>query len=404
VIFVKLKGGERVNTATVTNMGNNISALPKAQQKTSMQSKQIFGHVFGEIMSNQQLKQSDVQTVDESQQNFLQELLSILELESLEEAEVIVGSDDLSVSTKEMKDLLNKLLGNEEDVNLELDETNMWDLLAGIGQHYSQIIDSIVKSLSGQGPVTQEEAKQAVQLLKIVQLIGRKTDLTLNQESTLFEVNQLVDDLQEVMLKVASSENKSTINIQTMKQVIRHVNSNATTTVETKEITTDGQGQSSTVVQSKVETVSMTLPTGKHNTSEELMKDLQKAMNRAQFGQTGGANRLVIKLYPEHLGTIRIELIQKDGMLTAKLLASTALGKELLDSNSNQLKQGLVNQNIQVDKLEITQALQDTNRQERNQSFQESFRQKQQQEKQEMNEDEQEKTSSFEEFLKEMGL
>ena len=404
MIFVKLKGGEKVNTATVTNMGNNISALPKAQHQPSMQSEQIFGHVFGQIISNQQVKQSEIQTVDKSQQNILQELLSFLEVESLEEAEVILGSDDLSVSTKEMNDLLNKLLGNEEDVNLDLDETNMWDLLAGIGEQYSQITDSIVKSLSRQGPATQVEAKQAVQLLKIVQLIGRKTDLTLNQESTLFEVNQLVDDLQEVMLKVTPSENKSTINIQTMKQVIQHVNSNATTTVETKEITTDGQGQSSTVVHSKVETVSMTLPTVKHNTSEELMKDLQKAMNRAQFGQTGGANRLVIKLYPEHLGTIRIELIQKDGMLTAKLLASTALGKELLDSNSNQLKQGLVNQNIQVDKLEITQALQDTNRQERNQSFQESFRQKQQQEKQEMNEEEQEKTSSFEEFLKEMGL
>ena len=404
MIFVKLKGGEKVNTATVTNMGNNISALPKAQHQPSMQSEQIFGHVFGQIISNQQVKQSEIQTVDKSQQNILQELLSFLEVESLEEAEVILGSDDLSVSTKEMNDLLNKLLGNEEDVNLDLDETNMWDLLAGIGEQYSQITDSIVKSLSRKGPATQVEAKQAVQLLKIVQLIGRKTDLTLNQESTLFEVNQLVDDLQEVMLKVTPSENKSTINIQTMKQVIQHVNSNATTTVETKEITTDGQGQSSTVVHSKVETVSMTLPTVKHNTSEELMKDLQKAMNRAQFGQTGGANRLVIKLYPEHLGTIRIELIQKDGMLTAKLLASTALGKELLDSNSNQLKQGLVNQNIQVDKLEITQALQDTNRQERNQSFQESFRQQQQHEKQETNEEEQEKPTSFEEFLKEMGL
>ena len=63
-------------------------------------------------------------------------------------------------------------------------------------------------------------------------------------------------------------------------------------------------------------------------------------MNRVQFGQAGGANRLVLKLFPEHLGTIRIELIQKDGMLTARILASTALGKEMLDSNSSQLRQG----------------------------------------------------------------
>ncbi len=144
-------------------------------------------------------------------------------------------------------------------------------------------------------------------------------------------------------------------------------------------MTSNIQGQPSTIVQTKVETVSVTLPTEKPAQSEELVKELQKAMNRAQFGQAGGANRLVIKLYPEHLGTIRIELIQKDGMLTARMLASTALGKEMLDSQSGQLKQGLMNQNIQVERLEITQALQDTSRQDRNQAFNESFKQQQQQ-------------------------
>ena len=162
--------------------------------------------------------------------------------------------------------------------------------------------------------------------------------------------------------------------------VIKQVTSPTETVVEVKEVTSNIQGQSSTIVQTKVETVSVTLPTEKPAQSEELVKELQKAMNRAQFGQAGGANRLVIKLYPEHLGTIRIELIQKDGMLTARMLASTALGKEMLDSQSGQLKQGLMNQNIQVERLEITQALQDTSRQDRNQAFNESFKQQQQQE------------------------
>ena len=38
-----------------------------------------------------------------------------------------------------------------------------------------------------------------------------------------------------------------------------------------------------------------------------------------------------------------------------------------------------MNQNIQVERLEITQALQDTSRQDRNQAFNESFKQQQQQ-------------------------
>jgi flagellar hook-length control protein FliK len=194
-----------------------------------------------------------------------------------------------------------------------------------------------------------------------------------------------------------------------MKPVVQHVIVKQVTSptepvMETKEITTNVQGQASNIVQTKVETITVTLPTEKPAQSEEFVKELQKVMNRVQFGQVGGANRLVIKLYPEQLGTIRIELIQKNGMLTTKMLASTALGKDMLDSHSNQLRQGFVNQNIQVDKLEITQALQDSSRQERNQSFQESFRQQQQQENQENSKDDTEKTSTFGDFLIEMEV
>ena len=149
----------------------------------------------------------------------------------------------------------------------------------------------------------------------------------------------------------------------------------------------------------------MTLPTEKAAQSEEFIKELQKVMNRVQFGQAGGANRLVLKRFPEQLGTIRIELIKKDGMLTAKLLASTALGKEMLDSNSSQLRQGFAGQNIQLEKLEITQALQESTRQEKNQDFQQSFKQQQEeQDQQENSNDQSEEQFSFEDYLQEMEV
>ncbi|PZX07864.1 flagellar hook-length control protein FliK [Psychrobacillus insolitus] len=419
-----------MNTATITNTGN-IAIQPKGQQQTPMQSKQIFGHVFGQILSNQQVQKPVVQIPDESQQNIIQELLSILGAESLEQVENILGSKELSVNTKELKGLLNKLLDEETDINDELTESNVWDLLAGINEQASQLSNIIVQSLYGQGPATPVEAKQAVQLLKVVQLIGKKSDLTLKQESTLFDISRLVDDLKKMISKevntVISTKGKQKLLFETtsqisgvsenfskpatnhltldqsMKQVvIKQVTSPTETVVEVKEVTSNIQGQSSTIVQTKVEAVSVTLLTGKPAQTEELVKELQKAMNRAQFGQAGGANRLVIKLYPEHLGTIRIELIQKDGMLTARMLASTALGKEMLDSQSGQLKQGLMNQNIQVERLEITQALQDTSRQDRNQAFNESFKQQQQQQQKESKQDEKEDLSTFEDFLKEM--
>ena len=92
--------------------------------------------------------------------------------------------------------------------------------------------------------------------------------------------------------------------------------------------------------------------------------------------------KLLLKLFPENLGQIRIELIQKDGVLTARLLASTSLGKELLDSNFNQLKTGFVAQNIQMDRIDIAQSLQDANRNARDQNlFNNFFRQQQRKKK-----------------------
>lgn len=401
-----------MNIAAIVNMGNSIAVQPKGQQQASTQNNQVFGNVFGQILSNQQVQQPVAAEMDDSQQDLIQDLLSILGAGSVDEMEALLDSKELSVNPKELKELLNKLLGEKTDIDEKLNESNIWDLLAGINEQASQLVDSIVQSLNGQGPATLMEAKQAVELLKVVQLIGKKSDLTLKQESTLFDLNQLVEDLKETVSKEniqpLTMNPKSITLEQTMKPVVQQIvikqaPSSNETVVETKEVTTNTQGQSVTTVQTKVETVSVTLPAEKPAQSEEFMKEMQKVMNRVQFGQVGGANRLVIKLYPEQLGTIRIELVQKDGMLTTRMLASTALGKELLDSHSNQLRQGLASQNIQMDKLEIIQALQDTNRQERNPSFQESFRQQQQQEQQE-NQKETEELPSFEEFLKEMEV
>ncbi|GGA16138.1 flagellar hook-length control protein FliK [Psychrobacillus lasiicapitis] len=398
-----------MNLATIVHMGNNI-ALPAKGQQLSPKSNQIFGNVFGQILSNQQL-QPTVDTMRKMpEQDVTQDVLSILNTVSLEELETLIGSKELAVSPKQLKELLSKLLGEEMDPVEEMTEANVWDILAGVQQQPSKLTDAITLSLNGQGPVSPAEAKQAVQLLKIAQLIGNKSDLNLKQESTLFDLKQLLEKVKEGNTQVnvnGSQKNDMMLGLKQVTQqvIVRQVSTQAPNEaiVVTKEEMTNIQSQSSAIVQTKVETVSITLPTEKPAQSEEFLKELQKVMNRVQFGQTGGANRLVIKVYPEQLGTIRIELVQKDGILTAKMLASTALGKELLDSNSSHLKQSLVNQNIQIDKLEITQALQDPNRQERNQSFQESFRQQQQQQQEQSNE-QPEDQSSFEEFLKEMEV
>ncbi|MEK3974539.1 flagellar hook-length control protein FliK [Psychrobacillus sp. FSL K6-1267] len=408
-----------MNIAAMINMGNSVAVQSKPQLQAG--NGQAFGNVFGQILSSQSMQPSDVSNGADKELNFIQDLLSLLDVQSIEEAQELLQANDLTVDSSSLKQLLNKLLGETDDLSeLEDQKQDIWDILAVVSEQPNKLVESILLSLNGQAManpvesmqivISPVEAKQAVELLKIAQLIGNKSDLTFKQESTLFDLKQTLETLKENLMNVSLNQGKSTIPIpkaflqqMMMNQtVVKGANTEVVT--ESKEISSLVQGQTATV-QTKVETVTMTLPTEKPAQSEEFLKELQKVMSRVQFGQAGGANRLVIKLYPEQLGTIRIELIQKDGILTAKMLASTALGKEMLDTHSGQLRQGLANQNIQVEKLEITQALQDTAKQERNQGFQDSsFKQQQEQEQQDSNTENQDTQTTFQEFLNEIEV
>lgn len=425
-----------MNIAMPTGTNVNAAIQTSSKIQTTMNNSQKFGSVFGQILTNSQV-QPIVTEQGNPVGNVLQDLLAILNATSLEELESVLGTEDLTVNPKELKGLLDKLLGTDSDVNTdeEIQQSNVWDLLAGINEQATKLTDAIISSLNGQGPSTPTDAKQAIEFLKTAQLIGNKSDLTIKEESTLFDMKQLLENVKETVLVNAKSniEMKSKLNeplpLQTGNQFYTQSNvskqttvpvttqevsrtiaqaitsPNTETVIETKEITTNVQGSTTTVVQTKVESVTLTLLTEKAGQSEEFIKELQKVMNRVQFGQTGGVNRLVLKLFPEHLGTIRIELIQKDGMLTARILASTALGKEMMDSSSNQLRQGFAGQNIQLEKLEITQALQDTVRQDKHQNFQQSFKQQQQeQSNEETNTESQEPPISFDDFLTDMEV
>ncbi len=169
----------------------------------------------------------------------------------------------------------------------------------------------------------------------------------------------------------------ATLPLQGFQQVVQQVQVTKQTDTSANEMVT------SNTVQTKADTYQVTLPAAKPAQSEALLKEMQAIINKAQLSNAQGITRLTLKLYPENLGTIRIELVQNDGVLTARLLASTAHGRELLDSQAHQLKQAFVQQNIQVERLDIAQSLQDADRQQRDQSFFNNFFKQQQEEEQE---------------------
>ncbi|WP_187427043.1 flagellar hook-length control protein FliK [Rossellomorea marisflavi] len=129
---------------------------------------------------------------------------------------------------------------------------------------------------------------------------------------------------------------------------------------------------------------------------ESFVQQFQNLLGKSQFSSMGSMSKLFIKLYPEHLGSVRIELLQQNGVMTAKIMASSASAKEMLDSHLQGLKQAFHSQNIQVDKIELSQSLSDPERAFRGQSQQQS---KEHGQKQDGQEREPDSDTDFKELL-----
>lgn len=393
-------------STTIGNAEGKIDSTPKKENLSN------FGSVFGQVLtSSTQTTQSSKTTSS----NELADLQALLNADSMEEVLDLLGishddgllmlqlgEDGKAVALDEMlhlENILNALGIDEEQLQKivhqllgeEKEASDVWELLTLVDAQAPVLQANISTALQGEGQVTPKEATQLLQVLKLAQLVGQKTDLTASQENLLTTVKSLLTSLQTQVgtLQVTTTKTTVTLPLQGFQQVQM---------MKQSETTTNDMVTPQTV-QTKSDTFHVTLPTAKPAQSEALLKEMQAIINRAQISNAQGITRLTIKLYPENLGTVRIELVQNDGVLTARLLASTAHGRELLDSQAHQLKQAFAQQNIQVDRLDIAQSLQDADRQQRDQSFFNNFFKQQQDEEQDQKSDDEDEGMSFSDYL-----
>lgn len=93
-------------------------------------------------------------------------------------------------------------------------------------------------------------------------------------------------------------------------------------------------------------------------TMERFIKDFETILAKSKFYQNGQVQKLTIQLKPEHLGTLKIELIQQHNELVAKIISSTTSARDLLESQSQALKQALVQQNIPINRIDFLDDIQ----------------------------------------------
>ena len=295
---------------------------------------------------------------------------------------------------------------SESEIMAASTANDLWSLLKIVDEIGPKLFAEIASALEGKGAIPKEQAIELLTILKTVAIMAPEKDLTMKQEQQLFSLQGFLvsaGDRFESTLHTNQSRN-NVVNLMEARQVIRFVVPNETNEQNLKDTPKETVHQPITnaLATMRTEVAPAELESRNNARNETLLREMQAIFKRSNFGHTGGTNRLLIKLYPEHLGQVRIELMQTNGVMTARILASSALGKEMLESQMHQLKSAFLQQNLQVERIDISQTLDDTMKNEHQHGmFNQHFKHEQEDTK-EQDEQNKEEEITFQEYMIEL--
>jgi flagellar hook-length control protein FliK len=230
----------------------------------------------------------------------------------------------------------------------ELDE-----LLACLNQIIAMPIQALPKMIN-------QNFREMVKVVKLYELLTNNQDGSAKNPRLTEQIQQTIQKLEAVM-----DQSKGTLRTEYLQKTFSAVatelkSSQQSENVKEKSSLTIKLDSSSGMIplhqMSKPEQIMvMSDKSGKPVTTDQLMQQFGNILSKSQFSKIGGTQRLLIKLNPENLGSLRIELTQKDSTIVAKILTTTGAAKDILESQLQGLKHAFSSQNIQVDRIEVTQ-------------------------------------------------
>lgn len=395
-----MKGGEKVNVGSIQAFVKGAQQMNVNDKNTQGGNQKSFGSVLSNIAANNvkpvnpvnentrssanevALAISNATTVEELVEVLEQvesQLFSVHNVQEVLQANGLVGLD-LEKIMETVLPLLEKAGLSESELAAAAYLNDIWSLLDVIDTVAPKFFTELMNVLEGKTTISKEQAIDLLALLKSVTITAPRTDLLLKQEQQVFSLQgHLVATAER--LESTSSNNNNRTNVIQLLEAQYNVRINVQNETKDGSLKDTPKEASQHVVMHSVTRNEVPLAEleNRNNTrNETLMREMQNIFKRSNFGQTGGTNRLLIKLYPEHLGQVRIELLQTNGILIARILASTALGKEMLDSQLHQLRNAFLQQNLQVERIDITQTLQDATRSDRqHEAFNQHFKNEQ---------------------------
>lgn len=107
-------------------------------------------------------------------------------------------------------------------------------------------------------------------------------------------------------------------------------------------------------VSDRVQQQAETLKAEGQTEERRFVKTLQRILQQGSMTQrSDGQTTLTLKLFPEHLGKLQIQVIQSGQKLAAQIIAESSATKDLVERSLPQLRQALNSQNVAFDQIDV---------------------------------------------------
>lgn len=385
-----MKGGERMNIDALLftsqpKLGQSTRSIVSSSHQTSFED--VIDHIterkiddpeliqsgedklvgWLEDLSDEELKFLVGWFADEFDLEFDDKEQVIAKLKEFEEIDIDQESQEIQVlfGLIQLLDIQAERIDHFQYVTPNLNPvTNLSSMVNDSQINNDSLVDALNQLINTFDAFTQEDAKQLLNLLKQMQEPNQTLTTILDQleggDSSKTDLDILIkvhDNFQNKFALAQKTSYQSDTTV-TSKDVLKWVEG-AIEQIKgqgEQEGNTFGQLFSQQRTDTAIEQLQIQLANQvqtPEQMGEELISKFEKAISQSTFLQgKDGSQQLLLKLAPDSLGTILVELTEIDGEMLVKLTASSQMAKEALEANIKELRHMFAPQNVVIEKQE----------------------------------------------------
>lgn len=344
--------------AGTDNKSQNVSRNQEAAKDSSTDKNAVKSE-----MTDRDAKSSDVRSTKT-------ETAAVDKNSKKEETNPEIAAVDKNSEKEEINLEIAAVLAGTQQQNtaMDVDETAVSDFLQDIAQQLEVSVDDLMQSMQNLNlQVTDlQDPQNVLKLMTDVKDLSGTAEILTSPElmETFKEINSQAKDFAQQQIQtadIAGTVEVDNVNVQEVQQIAStdDMSSNADSRKSDQQ---DSQNDITDLGNKNVQT-GMSNLRGLTERIEELVADrtdvetaeniTKQVVNQVKLTMKNDVTSLQMQLYPEHLGKVSIQVVSKNGVLTAQIAAENEVAKAALESQLATLKESFDSQGIKVQSVEV---------------------------------------------------